>query len=79
MRNFCKNIDIWLSYCEIYILEIWPHQGEGGGDGTFLITVMLIYRHWVIMAYSNKMSDIIVLKKCEVYSTENVNIAFALA
>ena len=52
IRNFCKNIDIWLSYCEIYILDLWPHRG-GGGDGTFLIMVMLIYRHWVIMAYSD--------------------------
>ena len=31
---------------------------------------MLIYRHWVIMAYSKKLSDIIVLGKCEVYSTK---------
>ena len=45
----------------------------------FLITVMLIYRHWVIMAYSDRFLDIIVLKKCEVYSTKNVNIPFVLA
>ena len=32
MRNFCKNIDIWLSYCEIYILDHWPHLGGGGGE-----------------------------------------------
>ena len=44
-----------------------------------MLTVMLIYRHWVIMAYSDKLYDIIFSKKCEVYSTKNVNIAFALA
>ena len=31
------------------------------------------------MAYSEKLSDIIVLEKCEVYNTKKVNIAFALA
>ena len=42
-------------------------------------TLMLINRHWVIMAYSEKLSDIIDLEKCEVYSTKKANIAFALA
>ena len=41
-------------------------------------TKMIIYRHWVIMAYSEKMSDIIVLEKCEVDSTKKASIAFAL-
>ena len=31
------------------------------------------------MAYSEKLSDIIVLEKCEVYSTKKAYIAFALA
>ena len=31
------------------------------------------------MAYSEKLSDIIDLEKCEVYSTKKANIAFALA
>ena len=31
-----------------------PHQEGGGGGGTIVIMVMLIYRHWVIMAYSDK-------------------------
>ena len=43
-----------------------------------LITVILIYRQWVIMTNSEKLSDIIILEKCEVYSTK-ANIAFALA
>ena len=30
------------------------------------------------MAYSEKLSDIIVLEKCEVYSTKKANTAFAL-
>ena len=33
----------------------------------------------MIMAYSEKLSDIIVLEKCEVYSTKKANIAFGLA
>ena len=33
-------------------------------------TLMLINKHWVIMAYSEKLSDIIDLEKCEVYSTK---------
>ena len=40
------------------------------GGVIFLITVMFIYRHWVTMAYSEKLSDIIVLEKCEFYSTK---------
>ena len=40
-----------------------------------VITAMLIFMHWVIMAYSEK-SDIIVLEKCEVYSTQKDNIVF---
>ena len=47
--------------------------------GKNLITVMLIYRHLVIMAYSEKLSDIIPLGKCEFYHTQKANIAFALA
>ena len=49
------------------------------GRGIFFNIVMLIYRHWVIMTYSEILSDIIVLEKCEVYSTKKANIAFALA
>ena len=45
----------------------------------FFITVMLIFRHLVIMANSGKLSDIIGLEKCEVYTTKKANIAFALA
>ena len=36
-----------------------------GGGGKILIIVILIYRHWVIIAKSEKLSDIIVLEKCE--------------
>ena len=32
---------------------------------------MLIFRHWVMMGYSEKLSDILVLEKCEVYSTKS--------
>ena len=42
-----------------------------------LITVMLIYRHLVIMVYSKKFSDIIVLEKNEVYSTKKLSQKFA--
>ena len=50
-----------------------------GGWCKILITVLLIYRHWVIMAYSEKLSDIIIFEKCEVYYTKKANIDFALA
>ena len=46
--------------------------------GKIFITAMLIYRHWVIIAYCEKLSDIIVLEKCE-ESTIKANIAFPLA
>ena len=38
--------------------------------GKILINVMLIYRHRIIMAYSEKLSDFIILEKCEIYSTQ---------
>ena len=40
---------------------------------------MFIYSHWVIMANSDKLSDITVLEKYEVYSTKKANIAFAFS
>ena len=49
------------------------------GWGKILITVMLIYRHCVIKAFSEKLSDLVVLEKCEVHSAQKANIAFALA
>ena len=59
------------------IFELWPNL-RGQGWDQILITVMHnVYRHYVIVAYSEKLSDIIVLKKFEVYSTKKANIAFA--
>ena len=40
-----------------------------GVCGKILVTVMLIYRQWAIMAYSENLSDIIALGKCEVHYT----------
>ena len=76
MRNFSKVLTTYRVIAKFKSLT--PPEGSGG-RGKILITVMLIYRHWVIMTYSEKLSDIIVLKKCEVYSTQKANIAFALA
>ena len=42
-RNCSKNINNWLSYCEISLFYLWLYL--------ILITVMLIYKHLVIMAY----------------------------
>ena len=39
---------------------------------------MLIYRHWVIMVYSEKLLHMIALMKCEDYHTKKANIGFAL-
>ena len=46
--------------------------------GKIVITVMLIYRHWVIMAYSKKLSDtgLIALGK---WKADHKNITFTLA
>ena len=41
-------------------------------------TAMLIYRHWVIMVYSEKLINIIAEIKCEDYHTKKANIGFAL-
>ena len=43
------------------------------------MTDMLIYRHLVIIAYSEKSSDIIVLEKCEVYSTKKKQYSFCIS
>ena len=40
---------------------------------------MLVYRHWVIMAYSEKLSDIKALLKWKGLSHKKANIAFASA
>ena len=53
--------------------------GEGGEGGKYFVTVMLIYKHWAIMAYSEELSDIIALGKCEVHYTKKANLVFAIA
>ena len=72
MRNFSKKY--WQLTEFLRKLNIWPHLSEqrGGGGGKILIIVILIYRHWVIIANSEKLSDIIVLEQCEVYSTKKL-------
>ena len=42
------------------------------------LTPMLIYRHWVIMVYSEKLLNIIAVMKCEDYHTKKANKGFAL-
>ena len=49
-------------------LTLTPPKGSEEWD-KMLITVMLIYRYWVIMSYSENLSDITDLGKCEVYYT----------
>ena len=39
---------------------------------------MLIYRHWVIMVYSEKLLHIIALMKCEDYHTQKAKYRFCL-
>ena len=67
MRTFSKNIDL-----PSYLRNVRPLTTPkwSGGWGKILITVLLIYSHWVIKAYSEKLFDVIVLEKCEVYSTK---------
>ena len=38
----------------------------GSMGGVIFVTVMLIYRHWVIMAFNDKLTDIIAFGKCKV-------------
>ena len=73
MRNFSKNIDIWV-IAKFYYLTFDPACGVRR-RGKMSLTVMLIYRYWVIMAYSEKWSDIIALGKREVYYTKQTNTA----
>ena len=51
------------------VFDFDPSKGSGGWGKT-LITHMLIYRHWVIMTYSERLSDILLFEKCVVYSTK---------
>ena len=44
MWNFRKKI---LTTANFIFFHVWPHR-RGQGEGKILITVMLIYRHWVI-------------------------------
>ena len=62
MQSVGKNIDYWLSYCNIIYLTFVLAIGVRGW-GKMFVTVMLIYRHWAIMVYSEKLSDIIFGKR----------------
>ena len=46
--------------------------------GKIFETAILIYKHWAIMVYYEKLWDKIVLRKCAVNYTKKANIAFAL-
>ena len=48
------------------------------GWGKIFVTVMLLYRHRKIMAYSEKLADIKALDKYEVNYTKKPNTALAL-
>ena len=52
MRNFTKILTVITNSKHLTF--------DSGGSGKRLITVMLIYRHCVIEAYSENLSDIIV-------------------
>ena len=49
--------------------NICYHDAAWGGN--FSITVMLIYRHWVIMAYNEKLSDIKVWRNVKFITHKN--------
>ena len=61
MLHFNKNI---VSYFKIKIFELPKGQSVGV---KFDSLDMLIFRHWVIIAFSENLSDIIALGKCEFY------------
>ena len=54
-----------------------PTSGSGGG--VKLLSLTHLSTGTVIMTYSEKLSDNIVLEKCELYFTKKSNIVFALA
>ena len=35
-------------------------------------TVVLIYMHWAVMAYSEKLQDIIAIKQCSCFSIQEL-------
>ena len=78
------NLICNMATSRIKILTFVLTQGFKGrcktdrGLGKNLITVMLIYRHWVILAYSEKLSDLIVFRNVK-FIPQEANIAFALA
>ena len=57
MRTFSKNIDL-PSYLRNLSVRPLTTPKWSGGWGEILITVMLIYSHWVIKAYSEKLFDV---------------------
>ena len=65
MSNSSKNIDNCLNYCETYFFN--PNL-----RGKFFDTAMLTYRHWAIMVYSEKLLNIIALRKCEDHNTNEL-------
>ena len=71
-----KNIDNLFSYGQLKYLTFDPTQGNRG-VGVNSDTVVIIYRHWTIMAPSENLFETIILGKCEVPYTK-ANIALAL-
>ena len=73
-----KILTTCLVIAKLKYLTFDPTLGVRGGIDVF-ITAMLVNRHWIIISYSENLSDIIVLEKCEFYSTKMANIALTLA
>ena len=76
-KTSAKNIDNTLVIAKFKYLTFDPLGGVKGG-GVKLWHCHAIYRHWVIMVYSEKLLNIIALMKCEDYHTKKANIGFAL-
>ena len=66
-----KKMTIALVIAKFKYLTFEPLGGVKGG-GVKLDTAMLIYSHWVIMVYSEKLLNIIALVKCEDYHTKKL-------
>ena len=65
-----KNIDNIFSYGQLKYLTFDPSQGIWG-VGVNSDTVVIIYRHWAIMAHSENLFETIILGKCEVPYTKS--------
>ena len=73
-----KNIDNCFSYIAKLRYLTFDPLGWVQGDEVKVDTATLIYRHWAIMVYIEKLLNIIDLMKCEDYHTKKLTYRFCI-